>query len=95
MLEREQKLIQEKRVLEERVKNLEEELGKQIQLNKDMAAKVRLIEAQIAKPAVVSTIIQRHQRQTSTQLTGALTSQSFHVKPVPQINPLAIKRARH
>lgn len=44
-------------MLEERVKNLEEELGKQIQLNKDMAAKVKLIEAQIAKPAVVSTII--------------------------------------
>ena len=44
MQDREQKLIQEKKVLEERVKNLEEELLKQVQINKDMAKKMRLIE---------------------------------------------------
>ena len=37
-------MIQEKKVLEERVKNLEEELLKQVQINKDMAKKMRLIE---------------------------------------------------
>ncbi len=42
--EREMKLVQEKRMLEERVKNLEDELQKQISINKEMAKKVRLIE---------------------------------------------------
>ncbi len=47
--ERELKLIQEKRALEERVKNLEDELQKQIASNQEMAKKVRMIEFQIQK----------------------------------------------
>lgn len=45
--EREGKLIGEKRQLEERVRALEEELQKQVALNKEMANKVRLIEFQM------------------------------------------------
>ena len=47
--DRELKLISEKRALEDRVKNLEDELQKQIHLNKEMAKKVRLIEVQVQK----------------------------------------------
>ena len=47
--EREMKLVTEKRMLEERVKNLEDELQKQMVLNKEMAKKVRMIEFQVQK----------------------------------------------
>lgn len=42
--EREQKLLGEKRQLEERVGALEEELRTQVALNKDLVKKIRLIE---------------------------------------------------
>jgi hypothetical protein len=47
--DRELKLIAEKRALEDRVKNLEDELQKQVLLNKEMAKKVRMIEVQVHK----------------------------------------------
>ena len=43
-LEREQKLIIDKWLLEERVGSLEEELTKQIQINKDLVKKMRVME---------------------------------------------------
>ena len=47
--DRELKLIAEKRALEDRVKSLEEELQKQVVLNKEMAKKVRMIEVHVQK----------------------------------------------
>ena len=47
--DRELKLIAEKRALEDRVKILEDELQKQVLLNKEMAKKVRMIEVQVQK----------------------------------------------
>ena len=42
--EREQKLIIDKKALEERVKRLEDELGKQIQINKELVKKMRVMD---------------------------------------------------
>ncbi len=43
--DRESKLIQEKKTLEERVKQLEEELQKQLIINQEMAKKLKIVDA--------------------------------------------------
>ena len=51
--DREVKLVQEKRLLEDRVRQLEEELQKQIAINKDMAKKLRMRDQVVMKGVVV------------------------------------------
>lgn len=43
-LDRENKLIADKKVLEDRVRNLEEELAKQVTINIEMAKKIKMFE---------------------------------------------------
>jgi hypothetical protein len=43
-LDRENKLIADKKVLEDRVRNLEEELAKQVAINIEMAKKIKMFE---------------------------------------------------
>ncbi len=46
-MDRELKLINDKKSLEERVKNLEDELKNQISINKELIKKMRVIEYQM------------------------------------------------
>jgi hypothetical protein len=43
-LDRENKLIADKKVLEDRVRNLEEDLAKQVAINIEMAKKIKMFE---------------------------------------------------
>ena len=70
-MDREQKLINDKKSLEERVKNLEEELKNQIQINKELVKKMRVIEYQMLQQKKrVKNNNPNHQHQNSTQLSG-------------------------
>jgi hypothetical protein len=61
-MDREQKLINDKKTLEERVKNLEDELSKQISVNKDLVKKMRLIEYQMLQSTKRTTTIKNQHR---------------------------------
>jgi hypothetical protein len=43
-LDRENKLVADKKALEERVRSLEEELAKQVAINNEMAKKIKMFE---------------------------------------------------
>lgn len=75
-MDREQKLINDKKLIEDRVKSLEDELRNQIQVNKDLVKKVRLMEYQMLqqkKRIKQCALNHNHQHQNSHQgITGTI-----------------------